>query len=174
MAGMRGRQTVRDMVLSMAVIGAVVAVIYVFIPHDEKADPVKAVDYRVELLTARRAAPYPVAAPEGLAKEWKPTSVSYRGADGNAWHLGFLDPDGEYVAVEQSTAPAGKYIPQVSQQATKTGRTQQIAGVTWQRWEGPKYDALVREDKGSTTVVTGTASYEQLAHFAAALESKKT
>ncbi|MET7618345.1 DUF4245 domain-containing protein [Streptomyces sp. NPDC005408] len=174
MAGMRGRQTVRDMVLSMAVIGAVVAVIYVFIPHDEKADPVKAVDYRVELLTARRAAPYPVAAPEGLAKEWKPTSVSYKGTDDDAWHLGFLDPDGEYVAVEQSTAPAGKYIPKVSQQAAKTDRTQQIAGVTWQRWEGPKYDALVREDKGSTTVVTGTASYERLAQLAAALESKKS
>ncbi|NUL07071.1 DUF4245 domain-containing protein [Streptomyces lunaelactis] len=172
-AGMRGRQTMRDMVLSMAVIGAVVAVIYVFIPHDEKADPVKAVDFRVELLTARRAAPYPVAAPEGLAKEWKPTSVSYERADSDAWHLGFLDPDGEYVAVEQSTAPAGKYIPKVSQQARETGKTQQVAGETWQRWEGPKYDALVREDKGSTTVITGTASPERLAQMAAALETKQ-
>jgi uncharacterized protein DUF4245 len=168
---MRGRQTVRDMVLSMAVIGAVVAVIYVFIPHDDKADPIKAVDYRVELLTARRAAPYPVAAPEGLAKGWKPTSVSYKGTDGNAWHLGFLDPDGEYVAVEQSTAPARKYIPQVSQQATKTDRTQQIAGAVWERWEGPEYDALVRHDKGGTTVVTGTASAQRLAEMAAALRT---
>ena len=33
------------MVLSMAVIGVLVAVIYVFIPHDEKADPTKRVDY---------------------------------------------------------------------------------------------------------------------------------
>ncbi|MFK4223718.1 DUF4245 domain-containing protein [Streptomyces sp. NPDC019890] len=170
---MRGRQTVRDMVLSMAVIGAVVAVIYMFIPHDDTADPIKAVDYRVELVTARRAAPYPVAAPEGLAKEWKPTSVSYERTDGDAWHLGFLDPDGEYVAVEQSTAPARKYIPKVSQQAHETGKTQQIAGATWQRWEGPKYDALVREDKGSTTVVTGTASAERLAEMAAALGTGK-
>ncbi|MFF3247586.1 DUF4245 domain-containing protein [Streptomyces sp. NPDC002870] len=168
---MRGRQTVRDMMLSMAVIGAVVAVIYIFIPHNDKADPIKAVDYRVELLTARRAAPYPVAAPQGLAKGWKPTSVSYKGTDGSAWHLGFLDPDGEYVAVEQSTAPAGKYIPRVSQQATKTNRTQQIAGAAWERWEGPKYDALVRHDKGATTVVTGTASPQRLAEMAAALRT---
>ncbi|WSB00560.1 DUF4245 domain-containing protein [Streptomyces sp. NBC_01794] len=174
MAGMRGRQTVRDMVLSMAVIGAVVAVIYMFIPHDDKADPVKAVDYRVELLTARRAAPYPVAAPEGLAKEWKPTSVSYERAGADAWHLGFLDPDGEYIAVEQSTAPAGKYIAKVSQQARETGKTQQVGGVAWRLWEGPKYDALVREDKGSTTVITGTASPERLAELAAALETKKS
>ncbi|MBT2390946.1 DUF4245 domain-containing protein [Streptomyces maoxianensis] len=168
---MRGRQTVRDMLLSMAVIGAVVAVIYVFIPHDDKADPIKAVDYRVELVTARRAAPYPVAAPEGLAKGWKPTSVSYKGTDGHAWHLGFLDPDGEYVAVEQSTAPSRKYIPQVSQQAAKTDRTQQVAGAAWERWEGPKYDALVHQDKGVTTVVTGTASAQRLAEMAAALRT---
>lgn len=169
---MRGRQTVRDMVLSMAAIGAVVAGIYVlFIPHDDTADPLKPVDYRVELLTARRAAPYPVAAPEGLAKEWKPTSVDYSRVDDNSWHLGFLDPDGEYVAVEQSTAPAAKYIAKVSQEARETGKTQQVAGETWQRWEGPKYDALVREDKGSTTVITGTASPERLAEMVAALKA---
>ncbi|MFB7271627.1 DUF4245 domain-containing protein [Streptomyces sp. NPDC056244] len=167
---MRGRQTVRDMFLSMAVIGVVVAGIYVFIPHDDKAVPVKAVDYRVELLTARRAAPYPVLAPAGLTGEWKPTSVSYSVQDGDAWHLGFLDPDGEYVAVEQSTAPARKYVPEVSQQAADTGSSQQVAGETWRRWEGSKYDALVRTEGKATTVVTGTASYERLAEMAAALD----
>ncbi|MFJ1600522.1 DUF4245 domain-containing protein [Streptomyces sp. NPDC088261] len=165
----RGRQSVRDMFLSMLVIGAVVAVIYVFIPHDEKADPVRAVDYRVELLTARRAAPYPVVAPTGLSDGWKPTSVSYERQNADAWHLGYLDPDGEYVAVEQSTMPARKYVTDVTQRAENTGRTQEVAGETWQRWDGPKYDALVRTEAGATTVVTGTASYERLAQMAAAL-----
>jgi hypothetical protein len=171
---MRGKETVRDMFLSMAVIGIAVAAIYVFVPHDDKANPVKAVDYRVELLTARRAAPYPVAAPAGLAGKWKPTSVSYQGQDADAWHLGFLDPDGEYVAVEQSTAPAKRYATDVSQHATDTGRTQDVAGKSWQRWAGPKYDALVLTDGGATTVVAGTASYARLAEMAAALEFKKT
>jgi hypothetical protein len=162
------------MFLSLAVIGVVVAGIYVFIPHDENADPVKAVDYRAELLTSRRAAPYPVAAPTGLAGTWTPTSVTYEGQADHAWHLGFLDPDRQYVAVEQSTAPARKYVAEVSQEASDTGSTQQVAGRAWQRWKGPKYDALVRADKGSTTVVTGTASYERLAEMAAALEFKQT
>lgn len=161
----------RDMFLSLAVIAAVAGVVYIFVPHDEKADPVKAVDYRVELLTARRAAPYPVVAPSGLAQKWKPTSVSYEREAGNSWHLGFLDPDGGYVAVEQSTSPAKKYISAVSQNAKNTGRTQQVAGEAWQHWEGPKYDALVREDKGATTVVTGSASPERLAEMAAALKT---
>ncbi|MGW1128508.1 DUF4245 domain-containing protein [Streptomyces sp. NPDC002526] len=171
MASKQGKQTVRDMILSLLAIAAVAGVVYIFIPHDDKADPVKAVDYRVELLTARRAAPYPVAAPDGLPAGWKPTSVTYERDKGNSWHLGFLDPEGKYVAVEQSTAPANAYVTQVSQEAKDTGRTQEVAGQTWQRWEGPKYDALVREEKGATTVVTGSAPAERLAEMAAALKT---
>ncbi|WLQ36028.1 DUF4245 domain-containing protein [Streptomyces castrisilvae] len=171
MASKRGKQTVRDMILSLMAIAVVAGVVYIFIPHDDKADPVKAVDYRVELLTARRAAPYPVAAPSGLPEGWKPTSVTYDQDAGNSWHLGFLDPDGKYVAIEQSTSPAKLYISQVSQKAEDTGRTQEVAGETWQRWEGPKYNALVREEKGATTVVTGSAPAERLAEMAAALRT---
>ncbi|MFJ9056626.1 MULTISPECIES: DUF4245 domain-containing protein [unclassified Streptomyces] len=174
MASKRGKQTVRDMFLSMLVITAVAGVVYLFIPHDDKADPIKAVDYRVELATARRAAPYPVAAPTGLSKEWKPTSVSYEGQAGSGWHLGFLDPDGNYVAVEQSTTPAKKYVPDVSQDAEDTGRTEEVAGKEWQRWEGPKYDALVLHAEGVTTVVTGSAPKERLAEMAAALETSSS
>ncbi|MGW6458203.1 DUF4245 domain-containing protein [Streptomyces sp. NPDC055078] len=172
MAGMRGKQTVRDMVLSMAAIGAVAGVIYLFLPHDDSKDPIKPVDYRIEHITAKRAAPYPVLAPHGLPEGWKATSVDYRGAEGNAWHLGFLDPDRQYVAVEQSTQVTAKYVSKVTKRAAKTNGTQQVKGVTWQRWEGEKYDALVRQEKGSTTVVTGTASWERLAEMAAALDTK--
>lgn len=170
-ASKRGKQTVRDMFLSMMVITALAGVIYIFVPHDDKAGPVRAVDYRVELATARRAAPYPVAAPAGLSKDWKPTSVSYEGQAGAGWHLGFLDPDGKYVAVEQSTSPAKKYVPEVSQDARNTGRTREVAGEAWQHWEGPKYDALVLHAEDVTTVVTGSASTERLTEMAAALKT---
>ncbi|MDF0370316.1 DUF4245 domain-containing protein [Streptomyces sp. NPDC000971] len=170
-ASKRGKQTVRDMILSMLVITAVAGVVYLFIPHDDKADPIKAVDYRVELATARRAAPYPVAAPDGLSKGWKPTSVSYEGHDGAGWHLGFLDPDDRYVAVEQSTTPAKKYVPEVSRDAENTGRTREVSGRAWEVWEGPKYDALVLHAEGVTTVVTGSAPSDRLAEMAAALKT---
>ncbi|MGA4839844.1 DUF4245 domain-containing protein [Streptomyces sp. G45] len=174
MAGRTGKQTVRNMLLSMAVIGLVVAAVYVFIPHDESKDPVKRVDYRVELLTARRAAAYPVAAPKGLPKEWKPTSVRYNGAAHDSWHLGFLDPKGEYVAVKQSTAKPTEFIEEATQRAEKTDATQEIAGRTWQRYKGARYDALVLREKGATTVVLGTAPFDRLAAMAEALEMKRT
>ncbi|MEV8534522.1 DUF4245 domain-containing protein [Streptomyces sp. NPDC051211] len=170
---MKGKQTIWDMVRSLALIGIVVAGIYIFLPHDEKADPTRVVDYRVETLTARRAAPYPLAAPTGLPQEWRATSVTYERKNANAWHLGFLDPDNQYVALEQSSDTSAKYLARVTQQATATGQTQQVGDLAWERWDGPKYDALVRAEQGHVTVVTGTASFEQLAKMAAALEFKK-
>ncbi|MCX5560450.1 DUF4245 domain-containing protein [Streptomyces sp. NBC_00038] len=171
MAGTKGKQSVRDMVLSLGVIALVAGVIYVFIPHDDSEPELKRVDYRVELLTARRAASYPVAAPEGLPTEWKATSVRYDGAEFDAWHLGFHDPDGQYVAVEQSTEKPAAFIDTASQGAEETKATQRIGDQTWQRYEGEKYDALVLKGEGSTTVVTGTASFGQLTKMAQALKT---
>ncbi|MFC6062461.1 DUF4245 domain-containing protein [Streptomyces ochraceiscleroticus] len=176
---MRGKQTVRDMVLSMAVIGVVVAAIYFFIPHDDSKgaenSAVKTVGYRVELSTARRAAPYPVAAPEGLSKDWRATSVSYEASDdgrGGAWHLGFLNPKDQYAAVEQSDAPAREFIKKVTLNATPAGGHQQVDGARWDQYKGDTYKALVRKESGHTTVVTGTASYDGLAELAGALKAK--
>lgn len=170
---MKGKQTIRDMVLSLVVIGLVVGGIYIFIPHDEKADPTRVVDYRVETLTARRAAPYPVAVPVGLPKEWRATSVTYDGKEAKSWHLGFLDPREQYVAVEQSADTTAGYLGKVTQKAAATGQTQQVGDRTWERWDGEKYDALVRREQGYVTVVTGTASFEDLGVMAAALEFKQ-
>lgn len=160
------------MVLSMAVIVAVSAVIYVFIPHSG-GDPVKTVDYRVELLTARRAAPYPVLAPEGLSKDWRATSVRYDGDDpasgAAVWHLGFVNPQDEYAAVEQSNGPSVPFIEDKSKRAVPQG-TAKVGGQTWIRYRGEKYNALVLEQGGVTTVVTGTAPHRQLAVLAGALK----
>ncbi|MEU9180196.1 DUF4245 domain-containing protein [Streptomyces sp. NPDC048550] len=170
---MKGKQTVWDMVRSLAVIGVVVAGIYIFVPHDEKADPTRVVDYRVETITARRAAPYPVAAPAGLPAQWRATSVTFDRKASNAWHLGFLDPQGQYVAIEQSSDASAKRVAALTQQAKATGQTQQVGDLAWERWEGEKYDALVRQEQGHVTVVAGTASFEGLGAMAAALEFKQ-
>ncbi|WP_206344494.1 DUF4245 domain-containing protein [Streptomyces mesophilus] len=165
-------KTVRDMVLSMAVIGAVVAVIYIFIPHDESATPVKPVnsaELKAALSTASRAASYPVLAPKGLDKDWKATSVRYRGADDEHWHLGFHGPDGKYVAVEQTTGKPGPFIADQSQDAKDTGKTERIGGKDWKRYEGDEYDALVLQEDGATTVVTGSGSMARLTEVAGSL-----
>ncbi|TWV47303.1 DUF4245 domain-containing protein [Streptomyces misionensis] len=177
MAGSKGKQkTARDMILSLALIGIAAAVVYFLaIPHDNHAPDLKRVDYRVELLTARRAASYPVAAPEGLSDAWKATSVSYDGANGDYWHLGFQTPDAQYVQIEQSTQKRNAFIDQASQGAKATKRAERIDGRTWTHYSGGRYDALVLEDTpGSTTVVAGTGSFEDLTKMVSALKLAKT
>ncbi|MFE4666075.1 DUF4245 domain-containing protein [Streptomyces sp. NPDC056716] len=172
MAGTNGKQkTARDMILSLGVIVLAAWVIYLFIPHDDTEPDVKPVDYRVELLTAQRAASYPVAVPEGLPDTWKPTSVRYQGQDGEAWHLGFHAPDGEYVAIEQSTQARAKFIDDASQGGSETEVTQDIDGRTWTQYSGGRYSALVLDGAdGATTMVIGTGSFGQLATMAQSLK----
>ncbi|MEN3584987.1 MULTISPECIES: DUF4245 domain-containing protein [unclassified Streptomyces] len=174
MAGTKGKQrTARDMVLSMGVVLLAGLVIWLFLPHDDSAPDLPRVDYRVELLTARRAAPYPVAAPEGLAEEWKATSVRYRGAESDTWHLGLHGPEGTYAQVRQSTGKPAEVVDDATQGAVATDRTEEIDGRAWTRYEGGRYDALVLEDtggvEGATTVVAGTGSFDRLTEVAAAL-----
>jgi hypothetical protein len=124
-------------------------------------------------------------APEGLPAKWRATSVRYEadGSEGNAWHLGFVTPDTQYAAVEQSDEQrSAKYVDSVTQGARKTAKTVRVRGEEWTRYEGEKYDALVRTSAGAegkggeagearphTTVVTGTASFDQLRKMAEAL-----
>lgn len=107
----------------------------------------------------------------GLGKDWRATSVTYDAVDPKAvsWHLGFVDPQDEYAAVEQSnTTSAAVFVDDRTHGAVRHG-SRTVDGVSWARYQGTKYDALVREHDGVTTVVTGTAPMSRLAKLAAAL-----
>ncbi|AWW37798.1 MULTISPECIES: DUF4245 domain-containing protein [Streptomyces] len=176
MAGTNGKQkTARGMVLSLGVCVLAAGFVYIFLPRDGSAPDLKRVDYRVELLTARRAAAYAVAAPEGLPQSWKATSVRFDGTRSDEWHLGFHTPDGEYVALEQSAGKRSAVIEEASQGARETDVTEDIGGRTWVRYTGGRYDALVlaegEQPAEATTVVAGTGSFEQLAQVARALRT---
>ncbi|MFE4516241.1 DUF4245 domain-containing protein [Kitasatospora sp. NPDC056783] len=172
--GMRGRQTVRDMVLSMLAVGFVVWIGYLFLPHGNGGDPVRVVGYQVEAASAKRAAPYPLLAPEGLSDKWRANSVSYRPASdnngkGNAWHLGFVTPSGQYAAIEQSDAPRDALLAEYVKGAQPDGASE-VAGRSWERVQGEKDRALTARTGTGTTLLTGTASYEELAELAQALK----
>ncbi|WP_405586912.1 DUF4245 domain-containing protein [Streptomyces sp. NBC_01190] len=175
-ADKRGNKTLVDLTLSLIVLGFAVFLIYLFIPHDSNADPVRVVPFSVELGQARRDAPFPVAGPEGLGARWRSTSVTYDGANRQdiTWHLGFIDPQEQYVALEQSNGPADTFIADVTLNAHRDGtRTVQAGGQSWQRYTGGRYTALVRKEHDVTTVVLGTAPDTQLAQLAGALTSSR-
>ncbi|MFC1412803.1 DUF4245 domain-containing protein [Streptacidiphilus sp. N1-12] len=164
-------KSARDMVLSMILVMAAGVVIYLFIPHSG-GDGVHPVEYNAALQSARRAAPYPVLAPEGLAKGWNATAVEYDGADpaDAQWTLGFIDPAGQYVAVRQSNGPAADFLADATTNGVKQAGTSTVDGTVWSHYQGDRYRALVLQTAKGTTAVTGTESFADLARFAAKLK----
>jgi hypothetical protein len=101
------KKTLRDMLLSMAVISLPIIAIVEWFPHDAKkpTDAVQTVDYTIPLAQARRdaALPFQALAPTSLPPGWRATSV-HADFDPGAqlrWELGFLTSDTQYVALDQ-------------------------------------------------------------------------
>lgn len=121
----------------------------------------------------RTVAPYetrvPVTAPSG----WRPTSSRITGTKAGgpvAWHLGYRTPGDAYAALEESDENPATFVPRMTNRNQPVG-TQQVAGATWDRYyrSDKKQYSLARRLPGVTLVVTGTASYDELARLAAAL-----
>lgn len=168
-------RTVRNLAGGLTITCGVALVVYFgAIPRGGDGNEMEAVSYSQELGQARRAAPFPVVAPVGLPDDWRANSVTYRGTGdhGTTWHLGFVTPDEEYVALEQGSKNSDSFVRKVTREARPTGESRRVAGEEWARYEGTSYDALVHAGDGVTTVVTGTGSLEQLARMASALKEK--
>jgi hypothetical protein len=162
--------------LAMAACLVLVGAIYLVTPRsDEELLPTA--DYSSHLWALRSDAPYTVHAPEGLPAGWRPTSSRVHGlnTDGPvAWHLGYVTPAEEYAALEQSNEKASAYVPRMTS-IKKTIGTMQVGGASWAKHHRVDKNArsLVRTlPDGVTLVVTGTASFEELAVLAGALRTQ--
>ena len=189
------KKTVRDMLLSMAVIALPVVAIVMFFPHDSKKpeDAVRTVDYSIPLAQARRdtALPFTPLAPEGLPAGWRATSVHADLAPEAPlrWELGFLTADKQYVALDEVSGGRGVdgvLAVQASDAAPVPGASGKVSagGFEWQVYQTPdgKKRALVRTmapvaaQAGAAAggqvgvVVSGTGSLEELELFASALK----
>lgn len=178
---MKGRmsQTTRDMTLSLLVVIGVVALVYFFTASTP--DPVvRVVDYVPTATAARSTGAFDVALPVGLGPQWRATSVRYTPSLDDpkfaTWHLGFLNPSDQYVALEQSNLGDPGFIKESTADGKRDG-TQTVpasqVGTDWTRYysETRGHRSLVSKSDGITTVVTGTVSYEELADFATSLRT---
>ncbi|MEU5991556.1 DUF4245 domain-containing protein [Spirillospora sp. NPDC047418] len=162
--------------LAMAACLVLVLAIYVVTPRSDK-EVLPAVDYSSQLWAMRSDAPYTVYAPVGLPAGWKPNSSRLNGLGSGgeqpvSWHLGFVTPSDEYAALEQSNEKASEYVPRMANSSKPVG-TQQVGGVTWTKYhrKDKKANTLARTlPDGMSIVVTGTASYQELAVLAASLK----
>jgi hypothetical protein len=159
------------MLLSMAVVLALVGVAFAFNAVQQPEPIIRDIDYTGALAEARERAAYDVLAPEPLPAGWRATSARTRArGDGLTWHLGMVTSSGSYAAVEQTDGRRAGFVVQFVGDARRAG-TATVAGAAWRRLEDgePEERALVRTEGGVTTVVTGGAGWGELELLARSL-----
>ncbi|MBC6457534.1 DUF4245 domain-containing protein [Actinomadura sp. HBU206391] len=149
-----------------------VGVIVLITPRSQK-ETLPTVDYAPHTRALLISAPYTSYVPQGLPARWRPTSsrlTGERGKEPVAWHLGFVTPTDEYAALEQSDERPEVFVARMTNRNQRVG-AQQIAGASWDQYfrEDKKQRSLVRRLPDVTLVVTGTASYDELAVLAGSL-----
>ena len=169
----RGFETSADMVRSLLVVVAIVAVVVALRVEPNSGPTVRRFDYSGALQQARTQAPFGVLAPVGLPRSWRATSGRVGADDGSGsvtWHLGLVTPSGDYAGLEQSNGNLVRVLTRVSGGASPAGSVV-INGVTWRRVRGgdPEPKALVLEGPSVTTVVAGRATWRELRTLAASL-----
>jgi Protein of unknown function (DUF4245) len=178
----RLRLGARDMVLSMGLVAIIVAVSLIF-TWKQAPEPIREVKYGEVVTAAREAAPYEVLGPEGLPARWRATSANVRPQpDGTfEWRVGFVTPDDRYAAVVQrGNWPEGaqKGVEAFLKEVTRQGKADATpswvgGGRTWQRLNGlsepDEKRALVLNSGSVTTVVHGSAEWDELQRLAASL-----
>ncbi|QVQ51461.1 DUF4245 domain-containing protein [Spiractinospora alimapuensis] len=141
------------------------------------------VDYEADAEQFTAFAPFPVLAPEDLPDDWVATSsrLTLAGAtageeitDPVKWDVGFVTSSEEYASLRIGDDDPEDFIADMTNDGDPDG-DQQVADDTWDRYETPDGDrrSLVRPTEGATLVVTGTATYDELATLAESLEPQE-
>lgn len=162
--------TLPNMVRSMVVIVAVMAVVFFMVPRVNSVSQ-PPVDVLTNASSVRDTTGWPIEVPVGLPEGWKPTAVRYvRSTDGlMTWHVGYQSPTGTYVALEQTRGATNDWVRAETNRAP-AGDSVTIGGTPWTKYvrTDKVQNSLVHRPAGSAemaTVVTGTGTFEELTAF---------
>ena len=158
----RMRQTVGDMVRSLAVVLGVMGLI-MLLTWRPNPDPVREVDPLPQFSLASAQADFPVVVPdiEGLratSVRWEPTQYS---REVPVWHVGYVTSGDEYLEITQSSASNEEFLENELIGIVGEGE-KSISNENWLIFDGPDSRALVNVTPGVTTVVSGTVTLPEL------------
>lgn len=171
----RGRENVRDMVLSLAVCVAVIVPVWFLgqpAPSDSKS--LRVVDTAPDITAFRQSAPG-VPVPVGLPEGWRPTSSTLE--DGRL-RIGYVTPDDGYVEFAAQGASAAQGGPVETFLRDQTGRGDAGTSLAVGQRQFTVYSddeghtSLVQQSPAGTVVVGGlreTAEDDELSELAASL-----
>ena len=175
MAGRRGFESVRDMVLSLGVVLAFVAML-LLVTFRQSEDPVKVVDSTAVRQGVATNAPYKAVLPKDV-KGWRITSarVALPGDNPFGWSIGFYTDKDTYVGIGQSNQETSRYLREEKADGEEVGKTN-VGGGEWTKLEREDQSRrwLANTRNGVTTLIAGTGEFSELEKLANSLELAKT
>ncbi|GAB2812990.1 DUF4245 domain-containing protein [Actinocorallia aurea] len=159
-------------------------------PGDPEDALPKTVEYSFDARGFAREADFAVYVPEGLPSGWNANTSRVTGLGEKdsgkknkvlTWHLGFATPGGAHAAVVQSDERADgdkgfvRRMTNVPQSGPDQAQgTRSIGGAQWSEYfqKDKNQSSLVLRLDGSTVVVTGTASFDELTVLAGSLKAQ--
>src|SRR5688500_18677482 len=125
----RGNPSMGDIFRTIAVLGGIILALSVVgrIVTITPDQPTRPVDYREAVESSRTVAEFDLYAPRSLPEGWRATSVRF---EENAWHLGVLTDEDDYVGLEQVTDSPKRAIERFAAGSRAFGETV-IDGETW-------------------------------------------
>ena len=165
----------QSMVLSLAVVVGIVFVLLLLVPRVNSVTQ-PPLDVGLGARAAAGQLAFPPSVPTGLPPEWRATSVRTARSTAGVlmWHAGYQTPSQEYAAVQQGRDAPAEWVEAQTNRAPKIG-TLEAGGRTWTKYERDTkvQNSLLDDPETSgdlTTLVTGTASFEEMADFVTYLQ----
>jgi Protein of unknown function (DUF4245) len=171
----RGRDSLGDMIRSLGLIVAIVAVSLIFVPgllHPSKSQRFPAVGYSDYVSGFHQLSGRTALSPGSLSKGWDANAAALTGTKATAHlHIGWATPGAKYAGLEESVQSTSTFVPSVlGPRGTAVVGTVSINGATWQvRTSSRGEYSLSRTIRGITVVITGSATDAQLQQLAGSL-----
>lgn len=174
--------TVRNMVYSMLLVTLIVLAWW-SVTSSPSTQQQRAPELEQTTNYVVEQAQWPVWVPDP-GEGWTPTVLWYdaRVADLPTWHISYVSPEGEYVALHQAADVTPEWFEEALPDASATDAQVRLPGPvgeqTWQVWSGPSrgnaetaYVLGPDVTGGSTVAVHGTAGQEEFEVFLASVEA---
>ncbi len=164
--------SVPNMVRSLVVVLALVAVVYFILPRTGSVER-PPVDVTSNARAVAGETGWPVLAPAGLGSGWRVTAARFERTRFGVptWFVGYETPSGTYVALTQAADVTADWLTEQTNKGSRRG-SRTVDGQTWAQYaraDGTQ-NSLVRTGAGSvTTVLSGTAGFAEIADLAGSL-----
>ncbi len=165
----RQGRSLKDMVLSLAVLVIPIALLLIFYRVVLSGDAPVTVDPASTIQEAQGI--FSVAVPGGLGSDWHVTAATLRRESAGATlRLGYVDPDKDPIQLVESTVSATSLLPAELGPTAKPLENFRTATGVWRRYDArPGEQALVLTEQNRTIIVVGKADAKNLEHLANSL-----